>query len=238
MPVSTDASSPRDPSPRTLRATLFRRYSLRASDFANRGCHLVNDGVQNKEKSYGKFEQGNKLSMADFEAKLVATRDDVKEGWVEAVFRPRAEQLMSYCVDAAHATINADKKTACFELLGFDFMLDEDLRVDLIEVNSNPCLETWSCPLLEESLPKLIDDVMRVGLDQILPPPAPGRATKRQAEALEALEAAGHGFSKIYTPPGRDVVAVAEGPAPAAVAEAPAPAESAVVVAEGVGAVG
>ena len=35
-----------------------------------------------------------------------------------------------------------------FELFGYDFMIDEDLKVYLIEVNTNPCLETASCPLL------------------------------------------------------------------------------------------
>ena len=29
-----------------------------------------------------------------------------------------------------------------FEWLGLDFMLDEDLNLSLIEVNTNPCLET------------------------------------------------------------------------------------------------
>lgn len=31
-----------------------------------------------------------------------------------------------------------------FELLGFDFMIDTSLRVQLIEVNENPCLSTLS----------------------------------------------------------------------------------------------
>lgn len=29
-----------------------------------------------------------------------------------------------------------------FEWLGFDFMLDDDMNLSLIEVNTNPCLET------------------------------------------------------------------------------------------------
>lgn len=29
-----------------------------------------------------------------------------------------------------------------FELMGFDFMLDDDLKLYLIECNTNPCLET------------------------------------------------------------------------------------------------
>ena len=35
-----------------------------------------------------------------------------------------------------------------FEWLGFDFMLDDDMNLKLIEVNTNPCLETQSCILL------------------------------------------------------------------------------------------
>ena len=106
---------------------------------------------------------------------------------------------MGYTIDASHNKLNPKKRQACFELLGFDFMLDSDLRVDLIEINSNPCLETWSCPLLEGLIPRLVDDVLRVGLDQILPPPSKN-LTRRVAEAVEALEAAGHDFTKIFGP--------------------------------------
>ena len=168
--------------------------------------HLVNDGVQNKEESYGKFEEGNKLSLTDF-----VTRVDAPANWLEETLRPRMEAIMRYTIDAAHARLNPKKRQACFELLGFDFMLDADLRVDLIEINSNPCLETWSCPLLEGLIPKLVDDVLRVGLDSILPPPSKN-LTKRMAEAVEAVEAAGHDFAKIFGP-SEEHVHFAEAPA-------------------------
>ena len=119
---------------------------------------------------------------------------------------------MGYTIDASHNKLNPKKRQACFELLGFDFMLDADLRVDLIEINSNPCLETWSCPLLEGLIPKLVDDVLRVGLDSILPPPSKANLTKRQTEAVEALEAAGHDFAKIFGP-SEEHVHFAEAPA-------------------------
>ncbi len=35
-----------------------------------------------------------------------------------------------------------------FELMGFDFMLDSDLKLYLIECNTNPCLETAQSILL------------------------------------------------------------------------------------------
>ena len=169
--------------------------------------HLVNDGVQNKEESYGKFEEGNKLSLIDF-----AQRVDAPNNWLQETLIPRMETIMKYTIDAAHARLNPKKRQACFELLGFDFMLDADLRVDLIEINSNPCLETWSCPLLEGLIPKLVDDVLRVGLDSILPPPSKANLTKRQTEAVEALEAAGHDFAKIFGP-SEEHVHFAEAPA-------------------------
>ena len=120
---------------------------------------------------------------------------------------------MGYTIDASHNKLNPKKRQACFELLGFDFMLDSDLRVDLIEINSNPCLETWSCPLLEGLIPRLVDDVLRGGLDQILPPPSKN-LTRRVAEAVEALEAAGHDFTKIFGP-SEEHVRFAEAPVPA-----------------------
>ena len=43
-----------------------------------------------------------------------------------------------------------------FELMGFDFMLDSDLKLVLIEVNTNPCLDT-PCMLLQRMIPQVLD---------------------------------------------------------------------------------
>mmetsp|Transcript_37034 Transcript_37034/g.35758 ORF Transcript_37034/g.35758 Transcript_37034/m.35758 type:complete len:83 (-) Transcript_37034:164-412(-) len=37
---------------------------------------------------------------------------------------------------------NLDRKFGCFELFGFDMMLDEQLNPHLIEINTNPALFT------------------------------------------------------------------------------------------------
>jgi len=47
-----------------------------------------------------------------------------------------------------------------FELLGFDFMIDRDLNVKLIEVNRNPCLSTLSDGQ-GVLITKLLNDVFR-----------------------------------------------------------------------------
>ena len=57
-----------------------------------------------------------------------------------------------------------------FELLGYDFILDEDLNTVLIEVNTNPCLEL-SCPLLARLIPNMLENALKLSLDsQFLPP--------------------------------------------------------------------
>jgi hypothetical protein len=47
-----------------------------------------------------------------------------------------------------------------FELFGLDFMIDEEFKVYLIEVNTNPCLEL-SSTLLARLIPNMIENVLR-----------------------------------------------------------------------------
>jgi hypothetical protein len=57
---------------------------------------------------------------------------------------------------------------SCFEIFGYDYILDEDFNVWLIEVNTNPCLEEAS-PLLEMLLPRMLDDAFSLTIDVLFP---------------------------------------------------------------------
>lgn len=50
-------------------------------------------------------------------------------------------------------------------------MIDENFKVQLLEVNTNPCL-ALSSPLLARIIPHLIENTFRIAIDSILPPPA------------------------------------------------------------------
>lgn len=53
-----------------------------------------------------------------------------------------------------------------FELLGYDFIIDENLNMYLIEVNTNPCLEE-SNQLLKNLLPRMLDDMFNIVMDPL-----------------------------------------------------------------------
>ena len=64
--------------------------------------------------------------------------------------------------------MNPNKRKNVFELFGYDFLVDEDLRLWLIEVNTNPYLGTPN-KFISELLPKMIDDMFEITLDAHFP---------------------------------------------------------------------
>ena len=60
------------------------------------------------------------------------------------------------------------KKNArhCFELFGYDFILDHHMKPWLIEVNTNPSLEE-SGTLLAGLLPRMVDDMFKLTMDKV-----------------------------------------------------------------------
>lgn len=57
-----------------------------------------------------------------------------------------------------------------FECFGLDFMIDDEFKVFLIEVNTNPCLELAS-PLLARLIPSMLENSLRLVVDPLFPPP-------------------------------------------------------------------
>lgn len=54
----------------------------------------------------------------------------------------------------------------CYEIFGYDFILDSNLKPYLLEVNTNPGMEE-SSPICDELIPRMIEDSLRLTLDPI-----------------------------------------------------------------------
>ena len=52
-----------------------------------------------------------------------------------------------------------------FEFIGYDFMVDENLRVWLIEINSSPSMETKNQPVLQHLCKSVLHDLAKIVVD-------------------------------------------------------------------------
>lgn len=99
---------------------------------------------------------------------------------------PEMKKIAETCLKSTAIYLDELKHENNFELFGLDFMIDVNYRPWLIEINTNPCLEL-SCGILERIIPHLIENVMRVVIDPIFPPPTKYPFTKRYNVLENAL---------------------------------------------------
>jgi tubulin monoglycylase TTLL3/8 len=76
------------------------------------------------------------------------------------------ERLVTDSFRSVHNKVDPARLHNTFEIFGYDFMIDENFRVYLIECNTNPCLEIC-CPLLSRIIPELLENSFRIALDPL-----------------------------------------------------------------------
>ena len=81
---------------------------------------------------------------------------------------PQMHEIILKTFNAVRRTIDPNRRKHCFELFGYDFILDEDFNSWLIEVNTNPCLEE-SSELLKRLLPRMVEDMLKLTVDITFP---------------------------------------------------------------------
>jgi tubulin--tyrosine ligase len=64
--------------------------------------------------------------------------------------------MVMFTINSVGNRLKANSKNYSFELFGYDFMVDSNKHLWLIEVNTNPSIEE-SGVLLKNLLPKMID---------------------------------------------------------------------------------
>eukprot|EP00899_Mesostigma_viride_P003533 jgi/Mesvir1/13180/Mv06143-RA.1 len=110
------------------------RFSMDKEDMVNTFIHLTNVAIQKTAPDYEKGTTTMKLDVHDLKMYLTS-----KHG-AEAVNRCFSDvhQLMMRALLAVQPTIIQDRH--CFELYGYDILLDHNLKPWLLEINASPSL--------------------------------------------------------------------------------------------------
>jgi hypothetical protein len=99
--------------------------------------HLTNNAVQKNCPNYGTFEDGNQLSFSFFDNYL-------QNESLKTSILPKMKHYAGLTMASARNKLNQNRRKLCFELFGFHYIIDSELNVWLIEVNTNPCIEESS----------------------------------------------------------------------------------------------
>ena len=129
----------------------------------NKFIHITNYSFQKKSSKFEKFEIGNEISYQDFKKFLL------KEGISIVKFDNMINQ-MKFLIKLSFKSVR-DKlikisPVLCFEIFGYDFIIDNDFKPWILEINDNPGLGI-SSPVIEKLVPRMMDDAFRLTIDRI-----------------------------------------------------------------------
>lgn len=88
---------------------------------------------------------------------------------VDIDFKPRMIDLIIDTFLATKQQLNPNRRKNVFELLGYDFLIDEDFRLWLIEVNTNPYFGVPN-GFIANLLPKMMNDLLEIVVDPVYTP--------------------------------------------------------------------
>ncbi|KAM9217786.1 inactive polyglycylase TTLL10 [Leptosomus discolor] len=127
--------------------------------------HLTNQYMQKKNSLYSQLKDETVWRMEHFNSyvneKFRKTHGLPKD-WVFTVFTKRMQQIALQCFLAAQHKL--DRKLGYFDLIGCDFLIDENFKVWLLEMNANPALHT-NCTVLRDIIPAVVYETLDLVLE-------------------------------------------------------------------------
>ena len=116
-----------------LKATSYD-FNIKSSDLY---IHLTNYSIQKHCDNFSKFEYGNEISFRQFEDNL-KNEHNLNINIKKDIY-PKIYNIIRISIESVKDEINKYGRKGCFEIFGYDFMLDKDLNPFLIEINMILC---------------------------------------------------------------------------------------------------
>jgi len=130
-------------------------------NIVDRFIHLTNNSVAKYSKNAKVSHDipGNMWRMDEFQAYL---HEEV--GW--DVWEEKIKDSIKNCVINTLESVQDmfECKKGCFELFGYDFMIDDEFNAWLIEVNSSPAMD-YSTEVTERLVKMVLEDTVKVVVD-------------------------------------------------------------------------
>ncbi|XP_026966406.1 inactive polyglycylase TTLL10 isoform X5 [Sagmatias obliquidens] len=123
-------------------------YDPQSSDLCG---HLTNQFMQKKSPLYLLLKDDTVWSMEHLNRHINDKFRKAKRlprDWVFTTFAKRMQQIMAHCFLSVKSKLKC--KLGYFDLIGCDFLIDENFKVWLLEMSSNPALHT-NCEVLKET---------------------------------------------------------------------------------------
>ena len=137
----------------------FGAEEYNINDFKNVFSQLTGNSIAKHSTQFNKSEiEGDMWETEQFREYIKTTYG--KDHWPE--IQEKIKKIIIFALESAKHKI-FDRKN-CFELFGFDIMVDELLNVYLIEINMSPDW-TYSTKVTEKLVKSASDDIMKIILD-------------------------------------------------------------------------
>ena len=130
---------------------------------ANKFIHITNYSFQKKSSKFQKYEEGNEISYNDFKLFLKEEKIPLEK------FDLMIEQikfLIKVSFKSVSKKLYKTNNVLCFELFGYDFIIDNDFKPWILEINNNPGL-CISSSVIKKIVPRMIDDAFRLTIDKV-----------------------------------------------------------------------
>ena len=129
----------------------------------NKFIHITNHSLQKKSSKFEYYEYGNEMSYSDF--KVFMKQEKIPLENFDKMIE-RMKFLVKISFKSVGSKLLRITPVLCFEIFGYDFILDNDFNPWILEINNNPGLGI-SSPVIQKLVPRMIDDALRLTIDKV-----------------------------------------------------------------------